>query len=189
VTNKLAKRRTKAEVPRVIDKGWGQIIDELKAKEMIRSDMALAEILGVTRAFISAIRKLRRNMPPDLGEDILMRLGRKLTRDELTNLIPVKKKSRLPALNASDPHLLKTIIFKRAQEKCELCGLEAPFVMPSGMPYLELHHIVPISEGGKAVPENAVVLCPNCHKKVLFCPNDADTKILRKKASKALKAQ
>jgi len=30
----------------------------------------------------------------------------------------------------------------------------------------ELHHVVPISEGGGYGPENMILLCPNCHKAV-----------------------
>lgn len=30
----------------------------------------------------------------------------------------------------------------------------------------ELHHIVPISEGGSPGVNNTILLCPNCHKKV-----------------------
>lgn len=28
----------------------------------------------------------------------------------------------------------------------------------------ELHHIIPISEGGSNEMENLILLCPNCHK-------------------------
>ena len=41
--------------------------------------------------------------------------------------------------------------------KCEVCGYEFA-------PVLQIHHIVPISQGGDNRSENIVCLCPNCHK-------------------------
>ena len=31
--------------------------------------------------------------------------------------------------------------------------------------YCEIHHIVPVSEGGSGELDNLIMLCPNCHKK------------------------
>lgn len=52
----------------------------------------------------------------------------------------------------------------RAGGKCELCGEDAPFLDASGEPYLEVHHIIPLAEGGPDVVENVAALCPNCHR-------------------------
>lgn len=49
---------------------------------------------------------------------------------------------------------------------CEDCKQKAPFFRKSdGTPYLEVHHIIPLSQGGKDCLENTVALCPNCHRK------------------------
>jgi len=50
--------------------------------------------------------------------------------------------------------------------KCELCKAEPNIVKKDGSPYLEVHHVIPLSKGGNDVYENIVVLCPNCHKRV-----------------------
>lgn len=48
---------------------------------------------------------------------------------------------------------------------CEKCGEKAPFLRRSnGLPYLEVHHRIPLSKGGKDKVDNAVALCPNCHR-------------------------
>jgi 5-methylcytosine-specific restriction protein A len=47
---------------------------------------------------------------------------------------------------------------------CELCGREAPFSR-NGLPFLEVHHVVPLGEGGTDAVENAVAVCPNCHRR------------------------
>ncbi|MEX3982799.1 HNH endonuclease [Paraburkholderia sp. EG287A] len=47
---------------------------------------------------------------------------------------------------------------------CQGCRLEAPFKRPDGTPYLEVHHRQPLAEGGADTVENAIALCPNCHR-------------------------
>ena len=56
--------------------------------------------------------------------------------------------------------------------RCALCGwriTEERWVWHKGkMQYsrgLEVHHIVPVAEGGTEEEQNLIVLCPNCHKK------------------------
>lgn len=49
---------------------------------------------------------------------------------------------------------------------CQDCGCPAPFLRKSdGLPYLEVHHIVPLAKKGEDTVENTVALCPNCHRK------------------------
>ncbi|MCC7118538.1 MAG: HNH endonuclease [Anaerolineales bacterium] len=57
-------------------------------------------------------------------------------------------------------------VHKRSNGVCELCGNNAPFKDLAGKPYLEVHHIVWLSWGGEDSIENAVALCPNCHRKM-----------------------
>lgn len=60
-------------------------------------------------------------------------------------------------------------VLKRADGKCELCHQSAPFFKASnGLPYLEVHHWVELSNGGYDTVDNAAALCPNCHKQVHF---------------------
>ena len=56
---------------------------------------------------------------------------------------------------------------RRANGYCEKCGCKAPFIRKSdNTPYLEVHHIVPLSEGGDDNLENTIALCPNCHREL-----------------------
>lgn len=54
--------------------------------------------------------------------------------------------------------------------KCALCGWQlAPVPFLFRKKYyasygLEMHHIVPVSEGGTAEWDNLILVCPNCHK-------------------------
>lgn len=48
---------------------------------------------------------------------------------------------------------------------CGGCGANAPFIRRSnGDPYLEVHHVVQLSENGTDEVENTIALCPNCHR-------------------------
>lgn len=68
-------------------------------------------------------------------------------------------------------HRVETINFamRRANGICEECGGPAPFIRAkNNMPYLEAHHIKPISEGGRDEPGNIIMVCPNCHRKLHY---------------------
>ena len=48
---------------------------------------------------------------------------------------------------------------------CGDCGNPAPFVSSrTGRPYLEVHHIRMLKDGGSDTIDNVVALCPNCHR-------------------------
>ena len=63
---------------------------------------------------------------------------------------------------------------RKAKGKCQLCDNKAPFKNKSGQPYLETHHIIWLSKGGKDTTENTVALCPNCHKKMHIINSNSD---------------
>jgi predicted HNH restriction endonuclease len=55
---------------------------------------------------------------------------------------------------------------KRAAGKCECCHAPAPFVDESGIPFLEVHHLVRLADGGPDTVENSTAVCPNCHRRL-----------------------
>jgi len=55
-------------------------------------------------------------------------------------------------------------VLEQAAGTCELCGQPAPFEDSHGEPFLEVHHVRWLSEGGPDTPENAAAVCPNCHR-------------------------
>lgn len=62
-----------------------------------------------------------------------------------------------------DPQVVAYVLFE-AGNICELCGKPAPFEKPDGSLFLEVHHVKPLAEGGSDTIQNAVALCPNCHR-------------------------
>lgn len=67
--------------------------------------------------------------------------------------------------------VLKEIVKKEAKGVCQLCKEFAPFLDKYGNPFLEVHHIEFLSQGGKDELDNMVALCPNCHRKVHHLPD------------------
>lgn len=70
---------------------------------------------------------------------------------------------------------------RRANGICQLCGQPAPFMNSKGEPFLETHHVIWLADGGDDSINNAVALCPNCHRKMHSLNLDSDIEILLKK--------
>ena len=62
---------------------------------------------------------------------------------------------------------------KKANGICDDCRQPAPFTSrKSGLPYLEVHHVKMLKDGGPDTIDNVVALCPNCHRRRHFGPDD-----------------
>ena len=60
-------------------------------------------------------------------------------------------------------------VLERAKGTCEYCGKAAPFIRKSDRtPFLEVHHRIPLAKGGEDTVENAVAICPNCHREMHY---------------------
>jgi HNH endonuclease len=60
-------------------------------------------------------------------------------------------------------------VLERANGKCEFCKTPAPFLRAKDRsPYLEVHHKRQLAHGGEDSIENAIALCPNCHREAHF---------------------
>jgi len=67
-----------------------------------------------------------------------------------------------------NPDVISEVLF-RAKGVCEACNRGAPFNRKSdGTPFLEVHHRLPLAQGGEDTVVNAIALCPNCHRERHF---------------------
>lgn len=64
--------------------------------------------------------------------------------------------------------MVRDLVLQEAAGKCDCCQRPAPFKNAKNIPFLEVHHIQRLADGGPDVPENAVALCPNCHKEMHY---------------------
>ncbi len=104
---------------------------------------------------------------------------------ETAEELGVEKRREL--LKKSDPKpeqiFIKTRVFKRneyvkaevlerADGHCQKCSQPAPFLCDgNNRPYLEVHHKIRLAEGGDDTVENAIALCPNCHRHAHYGTN------------------
>ena len=75
---------------------------------------------------------------------------------------------------------------RRAKGFCQLCDLPAPFLKKDGTPFLEVHHIEYLSNGGDDTIENVAAICPNCHRKMHSLNVLSDINKLKEKAKEKL---
>ncbi|WAG20214.1 HNH endonuclease [Burkholderia gladioli] len=60
-------------------------------------------------------------------------------------------------------------VLHRANGACERCKNPAPFLRKKdGSPYLEVHHVQQLANDGEDTVDNAIALCPNCHREMHF---------------------
>lgn len=82
-----------------------------------------------------------------------------------------KKPARTQVVSTAflrNPDVVAAVLI-RAKGKCEGCESPAPFKRASDdTPYLEVHHRVHLADGGDDTVENAVALCPNCHREAHY---------------------
>jgi 5-methylcytosine-specific restriction protein A len=86
-------------------------------------------------------------------------------RKRLKEAIP-KPRKRIVSTTVYErnPDVVAEVLY-RAEGSCEKCLSLAPFNRKSdGTPYLEVHHRRPLAEDGDDTVENAIALCPNCHR-------------------------
>lgn len=69
---------------------------------------------------------------------------------------------------ARNPDVVAEVLM-RANGVCEICRKSAPFRRAKdGSPYLEVHHKTQLAAKGEDTIENAIAVCPNCHRHAHF---------------------
>lgn len=58
------------------------------------------------------------------------------------------------------------LALRQASGICQDCHQPAPFINRfTNKPFLEVHHIISLAQGGSDTLDNLIALCPNCHRK------------------------
>ncbi len=78
---------------------------------------------------------------------------------------PAKRSSATRATYERCP-LVKAWVLGDAKGLCELCHAPSAFLTNDDEPYFELHHVRQLAHGGSDTVENAVALCPSCHRRL-----------------------
>jgi len=100
----------------------------------------------------------------DIENASLIELREKAIHHKSSKATPRQQKVQIYARSAA----IKQYALKRSKGKCESCQKKAPFVSPNGKPFLEVHHIHKLSDGGHDDPNWVIALCPNCHRRAHY---------------------
>lgn len=74
----------------------------------------------------------------------------------------------------------------RMNVRWNFLGKDAPFCKPDGEPYLEVHHIRKLSDGGLDHPVNCAAITPDSHREIHF---GANGKILDEKLASLISSK
>lgn len=84
---------------------------------------------------------------------------------------PYPKSRRITVTRFRRDAGVKAWVLQQADGICEACEKAAPFEGFDGLPYLELHYVRQLAEGGPDTVANAVALCPDCHREIHYGAN------------------
>jgi hypothetical protein len=150
---------------------WDEFFDKVNAA--LRLDELEAEfkrLWGDDRAAAG--------VDPGLQNEALTEAARALEQQTLSTLISrynkeVNGRPKRPRASAATGRvfernaLVVAIARRRADYRCEVPGCQHPvFVCVDGTRYSEVHHIVPLADGGEDVLSNVACLCPAHHREV-----------------------
>lgn len=78
---------------------------------------------------------------------------------------------------------------QRADGICEACNDKAPFVAINGEPFLEVHHIIRLSDSGPDRIDRVAAICPNCHRRSHYGIDRVDYNLHLKERVLAIETQ
>ena len=100
------------------------------------------------------------------------KLSKEKRHKKLSNLDPIPTKKTVIQTIFNRNQYVVVEVLDRANGICERCEKPAPFLKDlDNNPYLEVHHIKPLAKGGNDTIDNAVGICPNCHRQAHYGKN------------------
>lgn len=123
------------------------------------------------KAILSWINK-KGDSSPTIHDEVELSFEKKVTEIFNEGKLPSPKGSKTPmqreVINYQFVRNVEVSAYALLKAKgiCQDCKLPAPFISRTNRrPFLEVHHIVMLKDGGSDTIENVTALCPNCHRK------------------------
>lgn len=130
---------------------WFELVRRLQSKTLVAVDE------------VHLFRELEKQTEASMRDDPARRRARLAVAPSIPERVPTRGFSFM-----RNPDVVAEVLY-RAAGVCGRCGNPAPFVSKaSSRPFLEVHHRVKLSDGGPDTVENAIALCPNCHRELHF---------------------
>jgi hypothetical protein len=100
-----------------------------------------------------------------LEDEAVAKVSTKRLLAHLATLSPLPVKQKVTRQEFKRSRAVIELVLRRAKGQCEYPGCTSqPVITTSGNPFLEVHHIEWLRNGGRDHPDNAVALCPRCHR-------------------------
>ncbi len=100
----------------------------------------------------------------DVDESLLLSSEQRREKIEAVDKVPERITREVVVYNRN-PNVVAEVLI-RANGVCESCKSPGPFKKAKdGSLYLEVHHKVRLADNGEDSIENAIALCPNCHRR------------------------
>ncbi len=116
---------------------------------------------------LETLANIQKYLEKGIEESALLGQELRLERIKKATIYPEKIQTISYVYQRNPDVIVETLT--RAQGVCEECNKPAPFLRSKdNSPYLEIHHIVALADGGKDSLDNTKAMCPNCHKKLHF---------------------
>ena len=161
------------------DAGLGQALQSLHShieSEEKRKGSAMPSMRAIAEEFGHA------RAPSDLAEIKIsfdLRVTQSLRDTKTARLHRLSRTEKIPReisvqtkIFLRNPDVVAEVLL-RAAGICERCKHAAPFFrIKDGTPYLEVHHKKLLANGGEDSVENAIAVCPNCHRAVHYGPTN-----------------
>lgn len=145
---------------------WQIVLDENDVNHLIRVENTKPLVLE-NSLIETEIANYHREFDLEVKESLSVSSNARLVRLATSEIVP-KLETIVTTVFKRNPDVVAEVLF-RANGVCFDCNSRAPFNRKSDdTPYLEVHHIVPLSQGGTDSLNNAIALCPNCHRKRHF---------------------
>ena len=172
-TQKRAKWRNRKVRPgSLLAPTLGWVLVAREAVDSVSSE-ELSKCLETTATSFASHESVASGLEPVLcdSQEELDRIVTELGEVSLGNVPKGQKKPRVADGQsvgyARDARVVAWVL-TTAAGVCESCDNTAPFVKSNGAPFLEVHHVKHLSDGGSDTVTNAVGLCPNCHRELHF---------------------
>lgn len=154
-----AKRAPEPRMGRALISTWLQIGDRVIIGN-VGSDVLVAKLAQADQPSAQIAAELASN----LSEAAILARALKAKG-------PPKRKRRVREDFVRNPYVVAAAL-NRAKGACETPACKsALFETDKGKAYLEVHHVIPLGEGGDDALTNVAALCPRCHRELHFGKN------------------
>jgi 5-methylcytosine-specific restriction endonuclease McrA len=153
--------------------GAGRIPETRMGKGIVAwveiGDLLTIGRIGNEAFFAKEKRNAAEPMPDELGRQLARSVDpAKIIAKANLRTGPPPKRNRQITDFVRDPYIVAAAL-ARSRDECEMPNCRSQlFKRDDGRSYLEVHHILPLGEGGDDTLVNAAALCPACHRELHY---------------------